>query len=195
MIQHFGFRRVLPLGQLAVFIILVSIGAFQVSQPVPRPHANKVARQENALPDWHPKTQYKMPAAWLIAIALNVPATMIGALCAEIFHVGSNLGGLLCSMPFVPLLWYFVGHWLDHQCNILPLCHPGRGIRIACWVGIALSAMLLAVGIMAIRSHNSLTAEVASLATGWIAWSGLLLTMCILTLRRRNAQDTKIVHA
>jgi hypothetical protein len=184
-IHRLGFRRILPLAQLALFIALVSMGAIQAGQSTPGSRLRQASVQENSeIPDWHPQAA-TMPAVWLFAIAINVPATMLGAICAEIFHIGSNLGGLLCSMPFVLLLWYAVGHWLDHQLNILPRRPPGAGIRIACWVGIVLSAMLLAIGIMALRSHHAVTSEVLSLSVGWLLWSGLLLVMCILTLRRR----------
>jgi len=186
MIQRFGFRRILPIGQLALFIVLVAIGALQVGHSLSHSRARQVAwEQEDDLPDWHPHQQVTMPGAWLLAIAINVPATMLGALCAEIFQIGSNLAGLLCSMPFVLLLWYAVGHWLDHQLDILPRGAPGNAIRIACWVGILFSAVLLAVGFMAVRSHSSLNPEVLSLAAGWLMWSFLLLVMCVLTLRRR----------
>src|SRR3954465_11931491 len=114
---------------------------------------------------------------------------MLGTLCAEIFHIGSNHGGLLCSLPFVLLLWYAVGHWLDRQLNILPRRPPGLAIRIASWTGIMTAAVLLAIGIMAFRSHTSLNVDVLALAAGWLLWSVLLLVMCVLTLQRSGASQ------
>ncbi len=187
MLRRLGFRRILPIGHIILFIALVTIGAIQVGHSF-GPRVRQVAyQQEGELPNGHPQATFVMPLAWTLAIAINVPATMLGALIAEIFHLGSNMGGLLCSMPFVLLLWYFVGRWLDHQLNILPRRAPGNGIRIACWVGILLSAVLLAIGLMAFRTHVSLNADVVALALGWLLWSLLLLIMCVLTLQRRTS--------
>lgn len=185
MLRRLGFRRILPIAHIVLFIALVSIGAIQAGHSF-GPHVRQTAYQQGELPEGHPQAAFVMPLAWTIAIAINVPAAMLGALCAEIFHLGSNLGALLCSMPFVLLLWYLVGHWLDHQLNFLPRRAPGNAIRIACWVGILLSAVLLAIGLMAFRSHVSLKADVVALALGWLLWSILLLVMCVLTLQRRT---------
>jgi len=186
MLRRLGFRRILPIAHIMLFIALVTIGAVQVGHSF-GPRVRQTAYQEEGtLPEGHPEATFVMPLAWTLAIAINVPATMLGALCAEIFHVGSNLGALLCSMPFVLLLWYAVGHWLDHQLNILPCRAPGNPIRIACWSGILLSAVLLSIGLMAFRSHASLNADVVALALGWLLWSVLLLVMCVLTLQRRG---------
>jgi hypothetical protein len=46
--------------------------------------------------------------------------------------------------------------------------------------------MLLAVGLMAFKSHAALNADVVALALGWLLWSILLLVMCVLTLQRRT---------
>jgi len=189
MLRRLGFRRILPIANIILFIALVTIGAIQVGHSF-GPRVRQTAYQEEGeLPEGHPQAMFVMPLAWTLAIAINVPATMLGALFAEIFHLGSNLGALLCSMPFVLLLWYAVGHWLDHQLNILPRCKPGNAIRIACWIGILLSAVLLAVGLMAFKSHAALNADVVALALGWLFWSLLLLLMCVLTLQRRTVAN------
>lgn len=187
MIRRLGFRRILPIAHIVLFIALVTIGAIQAGHSF-GPRVRQTAYQESDnLPEGHPQATFVMPLAWTIAIAINVPAAMLGALCAEILHLGSNLGALLCSMPFVLLLWYAVGHWLDHQINILPRRKPGNAIRITCWSGILLSAVLLAIGLMAFRSHASLNPDVVALALGWLLWSVLLLVMCVLTLQRQTA--------
>lgn len=195
MLRRFGYRRILPIVQIILFIALVTIGAIQVGHSF-GPRVRQTAyQQDGELPEGHPQATFTMPFAWTLAIAINVPATMLGALCAEIFHLGSNLGALLCSMPFVLLLWYLVGHWLDHQLDVLPRRRPGNAIRIACWIGIILSAVLLAVGLMAFKSHASLNADVVALALGWLLWSLALLVMCLLTLQRRTATDAPAVLA
>jgi hypothetical protein len=187
-IRQFGFRRILPLGQLALFLILVAIGAHQREQfqKQQRPRLQPVVWQEDHL-DWRAEHPPTMPTAWLIAIAINVPATMLGAICAEVFRIGSNFAGLLCSSPFVLLLWLLVGRWLDRQLGFLPSRPPRASTRIACWIGIVVSAVLLGIGVMAFRSHPAFTTEVLSLSLGWMAWSMTLFVMCLLTLRRRPA--------
>ena len=184
MLRRLGYRRILPIANIILFIALVTIGAMQVNHSLGL-RFRQVAYQEE-LPEGHPQATFVMPLAWTVAIAINVPATMLGALLAEIFQVGSNLAGLLCSMPFVLVLWNIVGRWLDRQLNILPRRVPSSATRIACWIGILLSAVLLAVGLMAFRSHGVLNADVVALALGWLLWSLLLLVMCVLTLQRRT---------
>jgi hypothetical protein len=186
MLRRYGFRRILPIVQLGLFIVLVSIGAWQMSRWPSHSNLRPVVFQENEnLPEWHPEPN-RVPSVWLIAIAINVPATMLGALCAELFHIGSNFSALLCSMPFVLILWHLVGRWLDRQLGLLPFRSPGIATRAMCWFGILASAVLLAVGLMAVRSHTGITIEVLSLAVGWIAWSSFLLAISLLTLRRRK---------
>jgi hypothetical protein len=185
MLRSLGFRRILPIANIILFIALVTIGAIQVNHSF-GPRFQQTAYQEGELPEGHPQATFVMPLAWTIAIAINVPATMLGALCAEIFHSGSNMSGLLCSLPFVLVLWNLVGRWLDRQLNILPRRVPSNATRIACWIGILLSAVLLAVGLMAFKTHTSLNADVIALALGWLLWSLLLLAMCVLTLQRRT---------
>ncbi len=192
MLRRLGFRRILPIGHIILFIALVTIGAIQVGHSF-GPRVRQVAYQEQGeLPEGHPQATFVMPLAWTVAIAINVPATMLGALCAEVFHLGSNMGGLLCSMPFVLVLWNLVGRWLDRQLNILPRRPPSHATRVACWTGILLSAVLLAIGLMAFRSHGVLNADVVAMALGWLLWSLLLLVMCVLTLQRRIVSNVSL---
>lgn len=189
MIRRLGYRRILPISQLALYLALVSFGAWQLGGIQPK-RLQQVSFQESpGLPDWRPQTN-TMPAPWLLAIAINVPAAMLGAIFAEMLHIGSNFTALLCSSPFVLLLWQLFGRWLDRQIGYLPFRPPGIAARVVSWVGIVFSAVLLAIGILAFRSHEALNAEVFALAVGWLAWSFILFLMCTLTLRRPRVAES-----
>src|SRR5438270_10649876 len=121
MLRRLGFRRLLPIVQLAIFIALVTIGMVERRKEFEH-NLKPVALQKNVPLELQPELSF--PVAWTIAIVLNVPAAVMGALVAETAKLGTNLGALICSTPFVLILWHFVGRWADRQLGILPMKLP-----------------------------------------------------------------------
>ncbi len=185
--RRIGFRRLLPLGNLALFLALLYAGAYlQVHQTQP-PRVHPVASQEGPEFEWHPPRPSYFPAPWLVAIVLNVPATILGAIAADLMHIGTNFGALMCSSPFLLLLWLFVGRWLDGQIGLLPRKSPGTVATILCVAGIGLAITLFILGLFAVRAHQSFTASFLAFAIGWQLWAMILFLMCLLTLLRKPA--------
>jgi hypothetical protein len=194
MLRRFGLRRLLPLLQLAIFIALVALGVSERRHDFQQQRLHPVAFQElQALPPFEPPAPAHFPTAWMIAITLNVPATILGALVAEIAHVGTNLGALICSTPFVLILWHFIGRWLDRQLGFLPMKPPGNRARVLCAGGLGLAIVLFVMGVVALRSHGQMTAETLPLGLGWLVWSLILFTMCLFTLQRKGVRRPSLV--
>jgi branched-subunit amino acid transport protein len=189
-LRRFGLRRILPFAQLALFIALVTQGFLDRRQQFEQRQIQPVSFQESI--PFEPATDLPLPAPWVIAIVLNVPAAVLGALVAEAAHVGTNLGALICSTPFVLILWHFLGRWSDRQLGFLPMKVPGNLARILCACGIGLAAAFFAVGIIAFKAPT-LTAgsgSATAMAIAWLLWSLALFLMCLFTLRRRHASTT-----
>jgi len=184
MLRRFGLRRILPIVQLALFIALVFAGMFERRQQFEERRLQPVALQEGRVP-FQPQPEMQFPIPWLVAIGINVPATIMGALVAEIAHVGTNLGALICSTPFVLILWHFVGRWLDRQLGFLRMKVPGNRARVLCSCGLILAIVFFAVGIVGLRTPGEITPNTLALAIAWLVWSVALFLMCLFTLRRR----------
>lgn len=182
MLRRFGFRRILPLFQLVLFFVLLTIGfnhqrrAIEGTQPRLKP----IALQEN-MSGWHPDVRPQIPVPWKAAIAINVPAAILGAMVAALtVKTGSDLYVLLFSVPFVPLLWLLIGRWLDYQLRLLP--RPPRSIPriIFDCLGIFIALFgAYAAGLS--YYHQGPTGTM--LMTG--SWSLFLLVMCMTALFRR----------
>ena len=183
MLRRFGLRRILPIVQLALFIALVFAGLFERRQQFEQRQLQPVALQEGI--PFEPQREVRFPTPWLVAIGLNVPATILGALVAEIAHVGTNLGALICSTPFVLILWHFIGRWLDRQLGYLRMKVPGNLARVLCSGGLVLSVAFFVVGVIARRTPGELTPNTLALAIAWLVWALALFLMCLFTLRRK----------
>jgi hypothetical protein len=122
-----------------------------------------------------------IPRVWKIAIALNVPASLLGAaIAAFAIKQGSEAYVLLFATPFVPLFWYLIGRWLDYEFRFLP---PPRksAIRIvfAC-LGI-LIALFGVFSVVVSFPHGHISTPLITTTL----WSFLLLLMCVTALLRQ----------
>jgi hypothetical protein len=192
MLRRFGLRRILPIVQLALFIALVSAGLVARRQHFQERQLQPVAWQQESSIPWQP-SEDRFPTPWLVAIGLNVPATILGALVAELAHVGTNLGALICSTPFVLILWHFIGRWIDRQLGFLPMKVPGNLARVLCSGGLVMSIVFFAVGIVARHTPGELTPNTLAIAIAWLVWSVALFLMCLFTLRRKASPTLSLV--
>lgn len=183
MLRRAGLRRILPIVQLTLFIALVFAGVLERRQQFEERQLQPAALQERI--PFEPQREDRFPTPWLVAIGMNVPATILGALVAEIAHVGTNLGALICSTPFVLVLWHFIGRWLDRQLGLLRMKIPGNLARVLCSGGLLLSFAFFVMGIVASHTPGELTPNTLALAIAWLVWSVALFLMCLFTLRRK----------
>ena len=182
MIHRLGFRRVLSLSMLALYLVLVVLGAITYQHATEqRAQLRPVAFQEGVGP-FRPTIE---PVEWRFATLLNMPGiTFSTLLLAFMSKHSSELYILLFSTPFVPLVWMLIGRWLDYQRRLLP--RPARTLfrTVMDSLGIATGILLL------IMLTVSIPKSTASEGQAWgslylIAWAAILLTTSITSLARR----------
>ncbi len=184
MIRRLGFRRVLSLSALALYLALVVLGAISYQhgpqrQAILRPVASQKHPRNIDLP------VMIEPVEWRFATLLNMPGVTISTLLLALAKQhSSELYILLFSAPFVPLAWMLIGRWLDYQLRYLP--RPPRTLfrTVMCSLGIAVALLLL------IMLTISIPKSTASEGQAWgtlylITWSAILLTTSISSLARR----------
>jgi hypothetical protein len=185
MIRRLGFRRILPVAQLALYLLLVFLGAATYQHGMPRQQArlHLAAVQLNPA---HPQIQTAAePIEWRLATLLNFPAIGCGAaLMSAIGKQESELYLLLLSLPFIPLLWTLIGRWLDHQLRYRPRPHRTWPRVLWCSLGIAIALLLL------IMLFVSLPKSALSEGQIWgglylVIWSAILFGTSLTSLMRR----------
>lgn len=126
--SRLGFRWLLPLVFTSLHIGLLLFAP----QPTSRSatgvniHFRTVAFQEDEA-EFHPAEPRPLSLPEKVAVILNLPALLVGIpLAAYAFH-GTDLGLVYAATPFVPLLWYSIGRWLDIRMGLL----PARPMRVA----------------------------------------------------------------
>ncbi|HWR13338.1 MAG TPA: hypothetical protein VN577_00810 [Terriglobales bacterium] len=176
MIRRLGYRRLLPVAQLTLYFALLGIGYFQLPP--------QALAQEHRT--FTPVSPSNIPTAWKVAVALNVPAMVCGALLTSILYPhGTELFVLLFSAPFVALLWHFIGRWLDYQFHILPR-PPKTTTRIILAVnGLIIGTFGIISGFVSVPDTRS--SEPTGPVVMTLIWSALLIIMCATALfRSRN---------
>ena len=108
------------------------------------------------------------------SIVLNFPALLMSTPIRMFFSTTSDTSTFLASLPFVPLVWYGIGLWLDRLIGNVGLprnLHPTRR-RMA----VTTAAIFLGFGIMTISPLNHHREPNAYWSGGAvILWSTLFL--------------------
>ena len=165
MIGKIGFRRLLPVLCVlthTALLLFTSAGQYVTTSSVDST-------------DYPPISDMPPPpltAAQKTALVLNLPALFLCIPALLVFSVGS----LLTSLPFVPLVWYGVGRWLDKLMGYVP--QPRQLRRKWRWLFAILSAILVCLGIATITPINHHpTLNAYWVAAALILWSGLFLVI------------------
>jgi hypothetical protein len=184
MIRKIGFRRILPIVQLAIFLGLVFLGAASYQHEIPHEGARlrSVALQLNPA---HPQIQIRAePIEWRFATLLNFPAIGCGAVLMSLMRrQESELYLLLLSMPFVPLVWTLIGRWLDHQLRYLRR-PPRTWVRVLwCSLGIAAAILLLVMLLVSLPKSGGSEGQTWGVLY-LLMWAAILTITSITSLAR-----------
>ncbi len=98
------------------------------------------------------------------------------------------MGLLFAALPFVPLVWYGVGRWLD---GLLGYVRHSRVVPKV-WGGLfaVLSTGLLTQSVLTVTPANHhRTSDTYWVGTALVVWSGLFLAICLSSYYRRSATD------
>jgi hypothetical protein len=180
MMARIGYRRLLPVLFTLAHVALLFYGAAHQEHTlsnVQRESAyHRLRYQEGADIPWENKEPMPLTSEQKIAILLNLPAMFAAIPIAVVFFRGSDTGLLYAPLPFVPLLWYGIGRWLDRLLGHIPV---SRRIHKT-WRGLfaALSVGLLCLSIASITPLNHhRTGDTYWVGLALILWSALFLAM------------------
>jgi hypothetical protein len=183
MIRRLGFRRILSLSLLALYMALVVLGAIRYQHGTQQQAQLRPIAFQGGVP--LQPIDFAEPVEWRFATLLNLPGISCSTLLlAIIAKHSSELYILLFSAPFVPFTWMLIGRWLDYQLRYLP--RPPRTLfrTLLCSLGIAVAILLLIMLTVSIPKAG------ASEGQAWgtlylVTWSAILLTTSITSLARR----------
>jgi hypothetical protein len=184
MIRHLGFRRILPIAQLALFLLLVFLGAVSYKHAHDQ-HARlrPIAFQAHGQP-FTPVANSE-PVEWRFATLFNLPAIACGALLATaVAGPTSEFNVMLFAIPFVPITWLLLGRSLDYQLRYLP--RPPRAITrvIFSSLGIATAILLLLMLVVSLPKSSGTEGQSWG-ALYLVTWAAILLTTSITSVVRR----------
>lgn len=111
--MRLGFRHALPILLLLLYVILIAVSGEWQREPLPPEVARQLADMDLTPPP---------PLAMQIAVAVNLPAALptIPIVLAENWLRGGTSARLdyVVFGLFVPVLWYFVGRWVDRRVGL-----------------------------------------------------------------------------
>ena len=102
MVKAIGFRRLLPIANCLLYVVLMCFDSgrgITSSQPVSDVGA--------------------VPIPLRLVVAANVPAVLAAFAVNAVFHFQLR-NPFLLTIPFIPLLWYPVGSWIDRRLGWSP---------------------------------------------------------------------------
>jgi hypothetical protein len=181
MISRIGYRRLLPILLTLVHAALLYIAARQHHSTLSSVHSESAyhaaAYQGESSVAWEPREPKPPTPAQKLATLINLPALILGIpIALALFH-GNDMASLYAALPFVPLVWYCVGRWLDGLLGYIGHSHVLRR-----WRGplATLLVVILSISICAVTPVNHhRTADTYWVGTALVVWSGLFLAMCL----------------
>ena len=122
MTQRIGFRRLLPFVFTLMHIVILLYGMERQGQArafgALEQRYVPAVYQENAV-RWDPTIEPKpLTAAQKLGLLLNLPSLLLAIPLAVTVFRGSDMGLLYAALPFVPLVWYGIGRWMDTTLGI-----------------------------------------------------------------------------
>jgi hypothetical protein len=184
--RRIGFRRALPLVFTLIHVSLVWFSSAR------QPHATSmvfgnsgyrsVAYQEgNSVPVELSEPPPLKPVQ-KIALILELPAMFVATLIGAVLFPLNETAWLYTSIPFVPLVWYAIGRWLDGLLGYSARLRLPRILRglLAVPAGLVLCVSL--AGFTPLYHHR--TTDTYWIFSGLMLWSGLCLTMMTSSARR-----------
>jgi hypothetical protein len=178
--RRIGFRRALPL--VFTFIHVVLVVWFSLAR---QHHAasmvfgdsgyRSVAYQEGSSVPVELFEPRPLKPVQKIALILELPAMFVASLIGAVLFPRNDTAWLYTSIPFVSLVWYAIGRWLDGLLGYgarLRLPQILRGL-LAVPAGVVLCVSLACFT----PQYHHRTADTYWISSGLVLWSALCLTM------------------
>jgi hypothetical protein len=179
--NRIGFRRLLPI------VLLLTHAALLLFTSVSQREPSSGVDSYPPISDMPPKP---LTVAQRTFLVLNLPALLLSVPVVMLISSNKEFPSLYASLPFVPLVWYFVGRWIDGLMGYLP---QPRRIRKLRWLLVLLFALLLCLGIASVTLVNHhRTGDEYWLLASLIGWSGLFFVISISGLVRRVLSSARV---
>ena len=184
--HRIGFRRALPLVLTFIHVVLIH-GLLQqhprvVSVVGRKSMYHAAAYQEGFATPMDPIGPPPLKPIQQVGLVLELPAMFIAALIYAVLFPSNDSAWMYMSIPFVPLVWYVIGKWLDGLLEYGPrLGLPGilrRILSVPAVIGLCVSI----VGLTPLYHHRTPDSNWAF--TSMALWSALCLTMMASSARR-----------
>jgi hypothetical protein len=169
-----GFRRLLPLLFTAIHVALLSLAAPPATSFCGTQY-DTPAYQESVRIPITPVGYLPLKPAQKFTIVLDLPAFILGTFFAAIFLPQNDGAILRASIPFVPLLWYCIGRWLDGILGYRQRLRLPRALRGL--LSFPAAGLLCLSAAMLTPLYHHRTADTFWVGTGFILWSGLWLVI------------------
>lgn len=177
--RRIGFRWALPVLFTLVHVALIWFSSesslFSPSMVFHDSRFRTVAYQEGDEDVGVPAERPPLSAVQKIALILELPAMYLAMLIGTLFFPQSDAAWLYASIPFVPLLWYAVGRWLDGLVGYRTRWHLPTILRVLLAVPTLGVLGVSIVGFTPLYHHRN--ADAYWIFSGLVAWSLLCLTM------------------
>jgi hypothetical protein len=193
MLKHVRWRVVLPVLNLMLFVTLTVWDT--------RPRLLTAVFQENTSAPWtvedllYVNPLYPLlPLPRQIAVAVNAPACVAATLILKAAGISNQrFASVLLPLmsPFIVLLWYVTGRWVDHRSGNLPKNVPPRGHLHILTTAAVLAGLVLGVcsyravyfvngGIAGWHGETRVNAAITYGLTGWLVlWEIMLVTSAV----------------
>jgi hypothetical protein len=187
MMQRIGFRRLLPFVFTVMHIAVVLYGMEHQGQSRPlgalqRRYVPAVYQEDGV--KWDPVEPKPLTTAQKLGLLLNLPSLLLAIPLAMKVFDGSDMGLLYAALPFVPIVWYGIGHWVDTTVGYVK---PQRRLpRSLSGFFAVIATGLLVVSVMTVTPINHHPRpDTYWVGTAMVMWSGLSLAMSLTSFYRR----------
>jgi hypothetical protein len=126
-LRRLGFRRVLPVVQIALYVALIwpeCVYLYRASSWRTASTLQLVLWQEGEGMEFHPiYIDRATPVRVTLAVLLNFPAVFPVGMALSLFLPSGPTGQLVvlwASLPCIFFLWYAVGLWIDRRLSFIP---------------------------------------------------------------------------
>jgi hypothetical protein len=213
-LRRIGFRRLLPVAQLALYIGLIWpewMYLYQASVPELTPLVQSALWQEGDELEFHP-IYINRPTSVRVkfAILLNLPVVLlVGIVLSFLLPSGprAELAVWSAGLPCVVFLWYAVGLWIDRRLGFIPSrARRFSRLRLGMWSALYAMSLILVclligyLGLLLFHARNEFSdvqpRQIALFAllvlpvAWWISFAFLVCRSGLRRVRAASLQNT-----
>ena len=202
MLRRIGFRRLLPLIQLPLYVVLVLYSYPMYVRIAGIPvlfRSRHVAYQELEGVPFNPQyIERPMPLPLKVAVVLNLPAVLVGMMPLHFVPnqertIKQEFYAHLATSVLVAVLWFVVGLWLDRQLGFVVRRRCSRSLvrRVLRWSVLVIGAASFSAAILATIwevVRRGWSQELLLIVGGLSFWPGLMVLVTRLNIRRARSE-------